>query len=431
MQQLKQQRQLGVWESGFRSAHDMLHGSMLVVSRASFIGAYQLNKIKQAFELLFQQHPLLSAVIEVKGYNAFFMLNANFADIPFQEMNVKYDRQAQFDAEIHHPLQSDQYLWRVTIAKTDSGFDLFLTTHHAIADALSAVSLLDQFMQIYSQLLKNDCPKLKNHDFLANVENYLKESLNWQEFTRNYQTLDQAAIDKIPYEKIAPVPERKSNSVFMKIHRTQLALLLEKCKQNNITLNSLLNAVMLMTQAHLNPQCQTASLKTPVNLRNYCEPTIEKTHIGCFMSIVETVHKNLSKQNDLWKLARSFQEDLSSSIPKIGFLPRQMDFAEIDMTLVTQLFGVGNAKRRTFLPNTFGVSNIGRIEMRAEYPQFELTEFVFSTNHLLSNYYMFLSALTFQDELNLIFSYVTPLISTEKAARFISVFMEQLNAIHT
>ncbi len=419
-----QQRQLGAWESGFRSAHDMLNGTMLVVSKAHIIGNCQPDKIKHAFKLLFSRHPLLRATIETRGYNSFFVLNALFEDIPLQQINSEMNWETQFELEIHQPLQTEKYLWRVSIIKNRTGFELFLIAHHAIADALSIVSLLDQFMQIYTELLRDNLPNLPPLPFLKNIEQNLKETHDWQEFAKKYHELDQNSIDKIPYEITATINHRTSKSEFFTIEKYELSVLLEKCKQHQVSLNSWLNATILATQAKLNPEYRNASLKTPVNLRQYAEPKITQENIGCFLSIVETIHKDIGSQTDIWSLAQTFQHELYTAIPKIGFLPRSTDYAEVDIALLTQLFGVSSAKRWTVLPNTFGVSNIGRVDIQTDYADFKLIDFVFSTNHLVGNYYMFVSSLTLHDQLRLIFSYVTPLISEDKAKQFINEFMK-------
>lgn len=424
-----QQRLLGSWESGFRSAHDMLHGTMLVVSKAHIVGVYDLKKIQQAFALLFQQHPLLRATVEIKGYNAYFVLNANFANIPIRELNNLENWQDHFELEIHQPLHPEQYLWRISLAKSSKGFDMFIITHHAIADALSIINLLDQFMKCYSELFRNVTPALQTLKFLKNIEYYLKETNDWQKFAKNYLELDQQSIDKIPYENNSVIAERRSRSQFFTLDPILLGHILTKCREKQLTFNSLLNSIMLLTQVKVNPHFTNASLKTPVNLRSYAEPKIALENIGCFLSIVETIHRDVKSEDDVWKLAETFQKQLYNAIPKIGFLPRTTDYAEVDVALLTQLFGVSNAKRRTYLPNTFGVSNIGKVEIQTEYKNFMLEDFVFSTNHLVGNYYMFLSALTLYDELKLIFSYVTPLISENSAAQFIKEFMKIIKKI--
>lgn len=424
-----QQRLLGAWESGFRSAHDMLHGTMLVVSRANIIGIYDFKKIKQAFALLFQQHPLLRATIESKGYNAYFLLNAEFDNIPIHEVNYPATWQEHFETEIHQTLNTAEYLWRISLHKTTTGFEIFIITHHAMADALSIMNLLDQFMHVYSELLSNKTPDLTPLNFLKNIEYYLKETNDWQQFAKNYFALDQTAIDKIPYETNSAISARRSRSLFLKLNNSKVKKILQQCKLQQATLNSLLNAVMLITQATVNPSYINASLKTPVNLRSYAEPMITTENMGCYLSIVETIHRDIHTEKDIWKLAKNFQTQLYAVIPQLGFLPKVTDYAEVDIALLTQLFGVSNAKRRTFLPNTFGISNIGRIDIQTEYTNFKLDDFVFSTNHLVGNYYMFLSALTLHEELNLIFSYVTPLISEDKAQKFIDEFMKAITEL--
>lgn len=420
-----QERPLGCWESGFRSAHDMLSGTMLVVSCADIQAEYDFSKIQQSCHLLFKAHPLLQAAIEVRGFNAYFVLKTTFEDISITEINRKKDWQSQFSAEIHQPLEAQQYLWRVSALPTATGFKLFLITHHAIADAISQANLLEQFLEIYNTLIQNLKCEIKVWPLLKNVEANLKSAPSWDEFSANYEAVTLANIDQIAYETAAPIQERTSTSTFIKVDSVQLKHLLKKCKQNQVTLNSLLNAVMLKTQIELNPGHLNACLKTPVNLRKYCDSEMNESHIGCYLSIVETLHDIADK--DLWTLAKEYQQQLRAAIPKLGFLPRVIDYNEVDIALVTKLFAVGSARRRKHLPNTFGVSNIGRLSIKTTFDHAKLNDFVFNTNHLVGNYYMFVSALTLQDELNLIFAYVTPLISDANAKRFIDVYLQKLN----
>ena len=424
-----QERLLGCWESGFRSAHDMLSGTMLVVSCADIRAEYNFTRIQEACRRLFEIHPLLRAVIEVRGFNSYFVLKADFQDIPIQYTEVN-NWQQQFDDEIHQPLAVNKYLWRVSILPTaDSadGFKLFLSTHHAIADAISQINLLEQFLEIYSKLKQGLYFDTMELPFLKNIEAEIETALSWDEFSNNYEAVSQAHIHKIDYEVTVPVQERKSSSKFIKIKNEQLQSLLESCKRRQVTFNSLLNAVMLKTQAELNPEYSDACLKTPVNLRNYCKPEISQKNIGCYLSIVETLHDIANK--DVWMLAKEYQAQLHASIPKTGFLPRVIDYNEVDIALVTKLFAVGSARRRKHLPNTFGVSNAGRLNIKTDFEDVKLNDFVFNTNHLVGNYYMFVSALTLHDQLNLIFAYVTPLISETSAQKFIEMYLQQLSLI--
>lgn len=423
-----QRRPLGAWESGFRSAHDMLNGTMLVTSCIHVKAVLEFEKIKLAFHYLFQAHPLLQATITAHGYNSFFNLNAEFENIPIELGDSKIEWQKQFETEIHTLLVPSQYLWRVKIQlhplKQDE-FYLLFTHHHAIADALSIVNLVEQFMQIYDGLLQGQTYKLDALPFLTNVEQLLQETQNWEIFKSNFETNQIIPLDKIPYDTHVTISERVSKNKFFQIPFTVLNELLTKCRQYNVTFNSLLNAIILQTQHDLQPNYQNISLKTPVNLRSYCQPVIEKKHIGCFLSIVETRHQ-LYQTSSIWQLAKDFQHTLYKMIPLTGFLPKKIDYAEIDIALAAQLFGVESAKRRKFLPNTFGVSNIGNVTIKTMFNSVQLMDFVFSTNHLVGNYYMFLSALTIHQQLRLIFTYVSPLISTKNADAFIDLFIQKL-----
>lgn len=419
-----QERPLGCWESGFHSAHDKLSGTMLVVGCADFDAAFDFDKIHRALELLFECHPLLRATIETRTFNPFFVLNNQFSNIPIQVASNQ-DWQEQFEREIHQPLESNTYLWRIVLQPYEQGFRLFLITHHAILDAISQINFIEQFMELYNQLLLGNKPSICPLPFLSNIEANLKETFSWTQFQQNYDEIANAIIDQIAYEENRPIQDRKSTTNIFVLENKKLALLLKACKKRKVTLNSLLNAIMLKTQAVLRPGLIHACVKTPVNLRNYCEPKLSEKHLGCYLSIVETMH--MLSNDTVWALAQEYQTNLYSAIPRIGFLPREIDHNEVDIGLVTNLFAVTNARRRKSLPNTFGVSNIGRVTIKGCFEKIKLKDYVFNTNHLIGNYYMFLSALTLYDELKLVFAYVTPLITEASAKEFIELYLHLLD----
>ena len=129
-----EQRYLGCWESGFRSAYDMLSGTTLVVSKSKIKGVYKFSLVKKAFEILHKQQPMLKASIVTSGYNSRFVLNVPFENIPIYES--QNDVLEQFDIEIHSPIENEKFLWRACVLPNPSGFYIVITNHHAIADGI-------------------------------------------------------------------------------------------------------------------------------------------------------------------------------------------------------------------------------------------------------------------------------------------------------
>lgn len=418
-----QERRLGCWESGFRSAHDMLNGTMLVVGYSDVEAEFSESEFKEALKIIFAAHPLLSATIQIRGFNAYFVLNAEFSSIPVH-IGYEKDWEMVFNQEIHTPVIPNEYLWRVNVIVYETGFKLLLTTHHALMDALSQISFIEQFLTLYNQKLMSQPAVSNNFDFLINVEAYLPLAPDWIEYYVQYDALHDTVISQIPYETFASIESRQSINYFYKLEQQSLEKIKHYCKKHAVTVNAWLNAAILKTQSQLNEDYPDVCLKTPVNLRDYCQPQISKNHLGCQLSIVDTFHK-LDKDN-IPTLAMNYQQQLKTNLPLMGFLPKEIDYNQVDIRFVSELFAVGNARRRKYLPNTFGVSNIGQLNIRCEFEKVKLKRYIFSTNHLVGNYYMFLSVSTLNEVMDFCFTYVAPLLSKSKAQRFIEKFFENL-----
>lgn len=413
-------RPLGYWESACKFAHDMLGGTGTVVSFVEFTGQIDRQQFRQALQLLFNRHPLLRATIKTIGYDSYFEINAEFDDIPVrfkEKQTIQQPWQVLFDERLNIQLDCSNFLWQLDIHSfANHGHYLFFCSHHAITDALSSVQFLHELFTTYHQLINKKFCKLTELSLLKNVEDCLKTTNSWDDYL-HYQR-DLPSISRESFHCFAKLGTRRSKNRYLTIPSKLLAQLQLLCKQNNVTLNSLLNSCLLNTVSML--KCNPCtSLRTPINLRPYCQPIISHEHIGCYISIVPTVHE--LKNSCLWQSANNYQHQLRQNIPKYGFLPAHMDLTHMDIEVLMQLFPIKAERKRTYFSEAFGISNLGVIHLENRYGDLKLNNFQFSTNRQVGDYQFFLSSATFNNQLNLALTYTEPL--TDEG--FIDEFMSE------
>lgn len=139
---------------------------------SSYKGALDSSIVRAGMQHLQQMHPLLRATLDTSTKVSDYIVTKT--PVPFKEYLyegteqwkrvVKTDLAERFN-KINAPL------WRVSFLKGDNEGQIIITFHHAIADGVCAMQMMNHLYQICAKLLKKEIPdKVEYNTPLPNLK---------------------------------------------------------------------------------------------------------------------------------------------------------------------------------------------------------------------------------------------------------------------
>ncbi|MEL7223620.1 MAG: condensation domain-containing protein, partial [Cyanobacteria bacterium J06576_12] len=312
---MKPIRMLSPVEEGFE-AFNQIASSLNVVTISKIKGAMSQEALEQALRIIEQRHPQLQCCISgVTGLFGFSKRDERH--LPLQVIKTDDDDTWQQVAlnELNQSLNSSQYLWRIAlICRAEHNVcHLITTTHHAISDGVSTISL-------HSEIL-NHCGKIQSGSdlpshisalpFLPSPEAMFPQKhqgyrgkvlgLLWLARTAFKQLYFRPKT--LSFEELVPVKERTCNVIYRHIESVPSRTLLKRCRAEETTVQGALCAAMLLAVAnHLKKTgMKNLSLgcRSFVDLRRRLSPIVGNEHLGSLASGVATFH-TITESTDFW-----------------------------------------------------------------------------------------------------------------------------------
>lgn len=418
---LKLKRKLGFWEYTCKYGHDYFAGTGNVSSCIEFHANFDIDDLKPTLQKLFMQHPLLRSTIKEHRHEAFLEETAEFNDIPIQVHHVpQLNLQDWLSQSLQQTFASESYLWRVNFYTSPAlqQHVLIATFHHSICDGLSAI----HFVLDWLSCIENKNLTLASLPGLEHVESYLPQSVSWSDMINYKKKLRLQNSYKFPYNQFVKPKERKTECIIKRISATSFEYLKSTAKKHGVTIQGLLNAILLKTIANIEPKLahEQIALHTPINLRPYCSPEISMKHFGCFISMVTTCQLPITTMN-LWNAAKLYKENLELTRNEMGYCPKQFYIGDFDIETLNDLFEMPGSTKRSHFSGGFGISNLGSIDVNNF--KTPIKNLLFCTHRAMGDYVIFINTLSFENELQLVFCYCKDLLAEEWAHSFISEFI--------
>lgn len=426
-----QQRKLGYWESVLCLLHDRLMSTGTVVSMSQLMGRLDLARLQQALCILMQRHPLLRAILNAKEDGYHFELSANPSAIPLTLISRLDDKHWQrvVEQQLLESFEPNKVLWRVILLQSDDPLQLqnevIFLIHHAIADGLSCVHLNAQCFKYYQHLAAGEDITIEPLPLLDAVERMLDHTK-----LPPHNSVDVKPVKLSPffYQQKAPLSERRTKNIYRSIASKELANFLSACRAKSRSVNSVLNAILLLTVAEMERDTLNLSLLTPLNLRPYCQPTVGVEHFGCYITCVTTQHNSVAAENDVWQLAAAYSKQLLQQMAQLDQLAT--DLSQAALQKQSQLLCCDDAETRTQYPAGFVVSNKGRIDVPMVYGELEWQQYYTTSSRRAGDIVVNLSLTTIQENMFLCFSYTEPLLSADWVERLAERFIARCLALH-
>ncbi len=390
-----------------------------IVTTCRINGLFDEETIRQALELLQLRHPRLNSRIVDKLDSLRF--ETGDIEIPLRVVKKLHSQQSQEVVweELNQKIESDKSLMRVVLVhfKNDSKVNYLITTiHHAIADGLSCIQLHSELLEYCQKIISFEPIEVVSLPALPPIRKLLPESMQgWKGALNIFLTIFRHVVRDIRYrpktlkfEKFAPIESRRTGIVQRKLNEEQTTQLINICRKNRTTVHAALCAAMLFAAGKkINAGKNTnvgVSCWSSINLRNRLKPPVSDEHLGVLVSGDISCH-TLKINTNFWDLARNRRQQMEASTEGARVFCSALLIEPLTDFLIT-------FPRQMFA--TVGITNIGRVNIPADYGVFKLEEISFVPAWGAFGG-LCVAVLTFEKRMVLNFMFSEPAISQETA----------------
>lgn len=328
--------------------------------------------VQSALEVMRARHPLLGACIKGGVFKRNSLANASFKVISPKESAdwmdlVRWEMNTRLDVE--------QELFRGMYVYQSRHADLILTFHHAIMDAASGMSLLDELLRICSGVSSSKMNTL--HPALEIVPPVEKQFPASHTGLRGTLQSMGYAFAQMKEEMLFQWNVRGKRSpaihlggrgfpMTLTLPETLVEVLSKCCRVEKVTLNSLLNASLLLaTNRHLYAGASTPMRTfTFADLRPFTVPPTTPESLANYISMLRfTV--NIDGRSSLWELTRILHAKIYRS------LKRGEKFSAVSMSeSMMKMFTALKSMRMGASALNYG----GAVPLEAQYGSIKVTE---------------------------------------------------------
>jgi NRPS condensation-like uncharacterized protein len=421
-------RNLGLWETSLSLMHDNLFATGTGIAMFGFTGQLDEEKLRQALNLVFIKHPLLRAVISHDNNAYYFELTVKFDEIPISFIYNAPDEEWKHIAEevINSEIETQKSLWRFYAIKNkdENSCQCILNIHHAIADGMSLMKLVEDILNYYGQILSNTSFNYSVLPLLPSIEDIIKERIRLKSLQFVQDNSESIELTSIPYQKYVPIGKRKTKNIYIFLEPKKNIQINQACNTRETTVGALYNATMLITAQQMLNEEANISLITPVNLRKYCTQELGIENLGFYITCAATKHERVNSQSDVWQLANEYKKKLDVEIYKaVELTLNRQDF---DLSKLTAMLDIESAAKRKHFTTGFCVTNKGKSNMPMKYSGLLLDFYYATTSRQAGDIVINLSVTSIEDKTYLCFTYAEPLVGTIWAEQFVERFLNNL-----
>jgi hypothetical protein len=438
-------RELGVCELLCQLVHDDLGGFGLSSLLVKASGPFTQNLVNEAWKQIYLEQPLFRARLKMNKDKYHFVMDVDFENIPIDIIpyNSNVIPIEYYEQEFDDLFPSEKYLWRIKWFKPESiendSFFIF-SYNHVLAEGGSAYNILNDFLRNSMNIYNNSKECSEPFALMPKLEDILPGTPStFETYMASLQDIQEGDSDEMPasgnknnvittrpFDEYVPVGpgKRKTHCVFHLMNELKLKGLIKYSKKHEVTINDLLNAVILKVVQSNNNSPVEVILETPINLKAQCIPPVPNKYFGLYIGIIP-VQVTVDNQADIATLAKEYKKVLErENKTKSYYFPQSATVSEVSDNIA----GVDVMKARTEFAYSFMITNMGRFNF-TEYSPFKIKETYVTGGRGAGDQILLIAVTTVNNVMNLSFSYSYPLLSDENAVKLIDSFMDILNNI--
>ncbi len=402
---------------------------------AEVSGSLTPASVKKAAGILQYRHSLLQARVAIDNCRrAHFLPCENpipFVTRPFPESRQAFSRLVEEEQSRRFDTATGP-LCRLVLFTRGTDHCLALILHHSIADGVCGAYLLEALLTAADDIMQGRSPEPGMVENPGPAEGlFEKRYTGIRRMGRAVTDMTGMGLAKIfrgkydfaPLDGYVPAHQRQQHFIFKDLNPEVTARLLKQAQQTNIGLHSWLCAAQLQAIAAENrkePSSRILQLSL-VDLRRRLRPRILPEVMGLFISSVESVHQVLPGSNlrELAaEIATALVREMDRGAPFVHW-PAMMRLIYLTRFLnrLTPAGVAGILRQGEWgRPPASIVSNIGRLDFQKTRRHFAIHRFYFLMAVSGSGYFAS-SVNTFAGRLFMNFTYASPCIGPERAAR--------------
>jgi hypothetical protein len=358
-------RKLEYFESLLYYAH--LKGVSQMTFVLSINGNLNDEMIKVTLEQIFKKHPMLRSTVHDTKEGLEFNFHDDFSMIPLKYLHKESQTHLEkiIQQESTQELLLNKCNWSATIlseqpSKNKKHYDLILHFSHVIADGLSMINIMQEIIINLEAQVNNTLPSISSQDLYPPMEKLLPKGVTINQF------LDQQKSntgDSIPL-KVKKLKNETGNSnsyIACSINEKETLNFKNKAKIEDVTLNSALNAALILAYNKTIDHIMSLSVGSAINLRNKVIPTVPSDVCGNYFSVFTSYYSIEDVKMGLWPLARSYHRQLHDFISEKVFLPTCYQYKKMNR-IVSEFM----QPSENFISERIGSSYMGNIDFETE-----------------------------------------------------------------
>jgi hypothetical protein len=366
-------RPLGNMEAALQVTRSFAPMSVAGVVR--MVGAPEVQIVRDALDIIQRQHPLLQARINNPTHRPWFEVTPEVPPISLEVLPMRSaDHWLDVATDVINrnldvgigPLLACTYLH-----DPHNGLgDLVFAYDHSIMDAVSAGQIYEQLLGLCGGTL--DQEKLKPRPLTPSLDELLPRLRGVARFRRLGQFMGRQAADEMAYRlgirgRGATIqPEAGCRTLTRTIDAKATSNLVKRARTHRLTMNSVLAAALVnATHQQLYPG-ETLPIRAIMfaDLRRELSPPPSNDDLGCYLSMLRFTLQ-IGPDDDLWTVARAFQERLHKS--------RDRDEHLLVAGLAKQAMKIIVTTKRMRMATT-AVSYAGPMPLSERYGDIQVTE---------------------------------------------------------
>ena len=336
-------------------------------------GEINEDDLKFALFKIQKKHPWLTAAIRFdEDKRPWFVTNLTETfSIPVRivdrlndehwEEESTYEWKTGFDASIAP-------LCRITWLKGEAVSEFLMVYHHCLCDGTSALSILTELLQLLDDPDANIGKEIPIMDIKDVIPKKVLNSYRNRAKNGLIGKIATLALWIIPIKKVA-VERKKDFMLRWKFDQELTKQLIQFCKTNQFTVNTLLSAAVLTAFKAVRKEKAFNKISLPVDIRNF-NPIIKKDHIFAFGLMIVL---SLLPEKDFIDNVKALQKDVNDKSAKLNpySLMMMMEACHPALNNFTNFLKYGKSS------NDCMFSNLGKIDIDYQYRNFEV-ETIFS-----------------------------------------------------
>ncbi|MGW1376947.1 condensation domain-containing protein [Streptomyces sp. NPDC002446] len=306
------------------------------VVRTRVHGRLEASLLRRALDVLQSRHPLLRTAISGDDEAAAAMFRpVGGRPIPLRHVQISAadpDADTRWEHEVDEHELAEGIDWRTgpllrAVVLTQEGaehgedvHDLLLTATHCIADGMTGLSLLREWIDIAAQLARGEQPSRTSHRALPAAEDLLPRHHRGEAGAAGLSALLERDAQETarlrPRRVVASRPvafhHRRTRFVHRFLTAGEVELLVDACKRQGATVHGALAAAMVTAVALEAETSQPAhfAIGSPLDFRAELDPAVSYDEAGTYAATLPS--RVLYRPGaPLWPMARTISRDLA------------------------------------------------------------------------------------------------------------------------